>query len=277
MAGAFDGLSVLELTWGIAGPMTGMMLADQGANVTRIEPPDDPFSPHPGSRVWNRGKRSAVLDLSDPAARQAFLTLADRADVVIDSFRPGVMERLGVGPDVLRTRNDRLITCSITAYGHGNEHSDRPGYEALVAARTGSQWAQRGGIMSTGDLGLPEVEIPEGAEQAARADGPIFSASPWMSINGFYHATLAIAAALVARERTGGGQHIEASMLSRAAFAPTTSRSGGALGGSWMNLRGAAQGPLRVQGRPLGASVADQTAVDHSGRGARPAPRRSTT
>ena len=242
MAGAFDGLCVLELTWGIAGPMTGMMLADQGANVTRIEPPHDPFARQPGSRVWNRGKRSAVLDLCDPAARQAFLALADRADIVLDSFRPGVMDRLGVGPDVLRTRNHRLITCSITAYGRGNEHSDRPGYEALVAARTGSQWAQRGGIMSTGDLGLPEVEIPEGAEQAARADGPIFSASPWMSINGFYHATLAIAAALVARERTGGGQHIEASMLSRAAFAPTTSRSGGALGGSWMNLRGAPRG-----------------------------------
>src|SRR3984893_14318008 len=99
MAGAFDGLSVLELTWGIAGPMTGMMLADQGALVTRIEPPHDPFTPHAGSRVWNRGQRSAVIDLRDPAARQAFLALADRADIVLDSFRPGVLERLGVGPD----------------------------------------------------------------------------------------------------------------------------------------------------------------------------------
>ena len=87
MAGAFDGLCVLELTWGIAGPMTGMMLADQGANVTRIEPPHDPFARQPGSRVWNRGKRSAVLDLCDPAARQAFLALADRADIEVRPSR----------------------------------------------------------------------------------------------------------------------------------------------------------------------------------------------
>ena len=155
--------------------------------------------------MWNRGKRSAVLDLKAPDGRRAFLDLAAQADVVLDSYRPGVMERLGLGHEALAARNPRLVTCSITAYGEGNEHSDRPGLEALAAARTGSQWAQRGGIMSTGDLGLPDVEIPEGAEQAARSDGPIFSASPWMSINGFYHGTLAITAALVARERTGSG------------------------------------------------------------------------
>ncbi len=239
MAGAFDGLQVLELTWGIAGPMAGMMLADQGATVTRIEPPEDPFADQPGYRVWNRGKRSAVLNVREPAGRDAFLALAQRADVVLDSFRPGVIERLGLDRTTLAARNRRLITCSLTAYGEGNPDSDRPGYEALVAARTGSHWAQRGGIMSTGDLGLAEVEVPEGAEQAARSDGPIFPASPWMSLNGFYHATLAIAAALVARERTGVGQHIEASMLSRAAFAPQSKRSGGAVGGTWMNLRGA--------------------------------------
>ena len=247
MAGAFEGLRVLELTWGIAGPMAGMMLADHGAVVTRIEPPEDPFAEHPGHRVWNRGKRSAVIDLHDPAGREAFLALAARADVVLDSFRPGVTERLGIGHDALSARNPRLVTCSVTAYGEGNEHSDRPGYEALVAARTGSQWAQRGGIMSTGDLGLPEVEIPEGAEQAARPDGPIFSASPWMSLNGFYHATLAIAAALVARERTGVGQHVETSLLPRATFAPTSGRSGGAVGGTWMNLRGAPRGLFECQ------------------------------
>jgi crotonobetainyl-CoA:carnitine CoA-transferase CaiB-like acyl-CoA transferase len=152
------------------------------------------------------------------------------------------MERLGFGHAELTARNPRLITCSITAYGEDNEHSGRPGLEALAAARTGSNWAQRGGIMSTGDLGLPDVEIPQGAEQAARADGPIFSASPWMSINGFYHGTLAITAALVARERTGRGQHIEASMLPRAAFVPTSTRSSGPMAATWMNLRGAPRG-----------------------------------
>src|SRR5271155_2702330 len=128
--GAFDGLQVLELTRGIAGPMAGMMLADQGAAVTRIEPPSDPFADHPGYRVWNRGKRSAVLDLNEPAGREVFLALAQRADVVLDAFRPGVMERLGLGHASLAARNPRVITCSLTAYGEGNPHSDRPGYEA---------------------------------------------------------------------------------------------------------------------------------------------------
>jgi crotonobetainyl-CoA:carnitine CoA-transferase CaiB-like acyl-CoA transferase len=242
MTGALTGIRVLELTWGISGPMVGMMLADQGAVVTRIEPPEDVFARAPGYRVWNRGKRSAVLDLKAPDDRRTFLDLAARADVVLDSYRPGVMERLGLGHEALAARNPRLITCSITAYGEGNEHSERPGLEALAAARTGSQWAQRGGIMSTGDLGLPDVDIPEGAEQAARADGPIFSASPWMSVNGFYHGTLAITAALVARERTGVGQHIEASMLPRAAFVPTSARSSGPMAATWMNLRGAPRG-----------------------------------
>jgi crotonobetainyl-CoA:carnitine CoA-transferase CaiB-like acyl-CoA transferase len=242
MAGALSGIRVLELTWGISGPMVGMMLADQGALVTRIEPPVDVFAQAPGYRVWNRGKRSAVLDLKAPDDHRIFLDLAAESDVVLDSYRPGVMERLGLGHEALAVRNPRIVTCSITAYGEGNEHSERPGLEALAAARTGSQWAQRGGIMSTGDLGLPDVDIPEGAEQAARPDGPIFSASPWMSVNGFYHGTLAITAALVARERTGVGQHIEASMLPRAAFVPTSARSSGPMAATWMNLRGAPRG-----------------------------------
>jgi crotonobetainyl-CoA:carnitine CoA-transferase CaiB-like acyl-CoA transferase len=241
VSGAFEGLQVLELTWGIAGPMAGMMLADQGATVIRIEPPTDPFAGNPAYRVWNRGKQSVVLDLRDPEGRADFLRLAASADVLLDSFRPGVTERLGIDHESLSTVNPRLITCSVTAYGEGSESSQRPGYEALVAARTGSQWAQRGGIMSTGDLGLPDVEIPDGAEQAARPDGPIFSASPWMSLNGFYHTALALTAALVARERSGLGQHIETSMLGRAAFAPTSKRSS-AVGGSWMNLKGAPRG-----------------------------------
>ena len=273
MGGAFDGLQILELTWGIAGPMAGMMLADQGASVIRIEPPNDPFADHPGYRVWNRGKRSAVLDVREPAGREDFLALAQRADVVLDSFRPGVMERLELDHSKLAAHNPRLITCSLTAYGEGNPNSQRPGYEALVAARTGSHWAQRGGILSTGDIGMPDVEVPEGAEQAARPDGPIFPASPWMSINGFYHATFAVAAALVARERTGLGQHVEASMLSRATFAPDSKRRGGAMGGSWMNLRGAPRWALRVQGRSMGPPMADQATVGHPGRRVRPARR----
>src|SRR3954451_10530759 len=93
--GILDGLDVLDLSWGIAGPMTGMLLADHGARVTRIEPPQgDPFAAVSGTRVWLRGKRRATLDLRDADDRNVFLALARRADVVIESFAPGVAEKL---------------------------------------------------------------------------------------------------------------------------------------------------------------------------------------
>src|SRR5579862_9135092 len=88
--GILAGIDVLDLSWGVAGPMTGMLLADQGAEVTRIESPaGDPFPELSGARVWLRGKRRATLDLRDRADREVFLTLASRADVVIESFGPG--------------------------------------------------------------------------------------------------------------------------------------------------------------------------------------------
>src|ERR1700757_274709 len=84
--GILEGLDVLDLSWGIAGPMTGMLLADHGARVTRIEPPSgDPFAALSGTSVWLRGKRRATLDLREPVDHDAFLALARRADVVIES------------------------------------------------------------------------------------------------------------------------------------------------------------------------------------------------
>src|SRR5439155_10630842 len=97
VGGVFDGVHVLDLSWGIAGPMTTMLLADNGAQVTRIEPPDgDPFAAQTGYRVWHRGKRSARLDLRSDAGRRAFLDLAAGADVVVESFSPGTTGRLGI-------------------------------------------------------------------------------------------------------------------------------------------------------------------------------------
>ncbi|MFA5883107.1 MAG: CoA transferase [Acidimicrobiia bacterium] len=238
--GPFAGIEVLELSVGIAGPMTGMLLADQGARVTRVERPGgDPFATEPSWWVWNRGKRSVALDLTDARDRAAFLALVDRADVLLESCSPGVTARLGIDPDTLLARNPALVYCSITAYGTDNEHADRPGYEALVAARTGRQWAQRGGILSPAQLDLPEMPIPDGAEQAARDEGPVFSASPWMSLNGFYHASLGIAAALVVQQRTGKGQHVAATMLNRAGTGSSTSLPGPP---SWMTMKGAPKG-----------------------------------
>jgi len=239
-AGPFAGVEVLELSTGIAAPMAGMLLADQGARVTRVERPGgDPFAGEPSWRVWNRGKRSVALDLRDPHELGRFLAMVDHADVLLESCAPGVTARLGIDPAALLARNPALVYCSITAYGTNNEHADRPGYEALVAARTGRQWAQRGGILSPAQLDLPEVPIPHGAEQAARADGPIFSASPWMSLNGFYHASLGIAAALVVQQRTGKGQHVAATMLNRAGTGSSTNLPGPP---SWMTMKGAPKG-----------------------------------
>src|SRR5262245_33429049 len=133
--GVYDGLTVLDLTWGTAGPMTTMFLADHGAAVTRIEPPaGDPFAAQSGSRVWNRGKRSARLDLRSDDDRDAFLALASHADLVVESFSLGTTARLGIDHAALSARNPRLITVSISAYGDHPDHADRPGYDALVAA-----------------------------------------------------------------------------------------------------------------------------------------------
>src|SRR3954449_10287703 len=98
MAGALDGVRILDLSWGIAGPLGVLLLAEQGADVIKVEPPDgDPFRAYDGSRVWNRSRRSLTVDLKSDDGRDVFERLLDTADVVVESFRPGVMDRLGFG------------------------------------------------------------------------------------------------------------------------------------------------------------------------------------
>ena len=220
MGGILDGLKVLDLSRGIAGPMATMMLADHGAQVTRIEPPGgDPSARMSGYRVWNRGKRSAIFDLKRDADRQALLNLARAADIFVESFRPGVTERLGIDYAALHAINPRLIYCSISGYGRDHRHSHRPGYDALVAARTGLQWEQRGWPGTPmdhvrGRLGPnPELEPPAGCAQGAVREGPLFVYSPWPSLAACYLATLGISSALRAREVTGRGQLVETSLL----------------------------------------------------------------
>ena len=217
--GILDGLDVLDLSWGIAGPMTGMLLADHGARVTRIEPPHgDPFGELSGTRVWLRGKRRATLDLRDTDDRAVFLALARRADVVIESFAPGVAATLGIDHATLLAANPRLVHCSITGYGETGKHADRPAYDALVAARTGQQFESRGAVGTTiGRLAgagiLPDHVGPDGCMIGAPRPGPLFSGVPWISLATFYNASVAINAALYAREITGRGQHVHTSML----------------------------------------------------------------
>ena len=118
-----------------------MLLADNGADVTRIERPDaDPFDGWLDGKVYNRGKRSAVLDLTDADDVARFRKLAANVDIVIESFAPGVTERLGIDFDTLAADNPRLVYCTITGYGSESRFADRPGIDQLVAARLGYQW-----------------------------------------------------------------------------------------------------------------------------------------
>jgi crotonobetainyl-CoA:carnitine CoA-transferase CaiB-like acyl-CoA transferase len=217
--GIVGGLEVLDLSWGVAGPMTGMLLADHGAGVTRIEAPaGDPFADFSGTRVWLRGKRRATLDLRDEADREVFLALARRADVVIESFGPGVAAQLGIDHATLLAANPRLIHCSITGYGETGKHAHRPAYDALVAARTGQQFESRGAVGTTiGRLSHAEIcpgrDAPDGQMIGAPRPGPLFSGLPWISLATSYNASVAINAALLAREITGLGKHVHTSML----------------------------------------------------------------
>jgi crotonobetainyl-CoA:carnitine CoA-transferase CaiB-like acyl-CoA transferase len=230
MAGALQGLKVLDLSWGISGPMAGMMLADQGADVVKIEPPGgDPFRENDrtrlGYRTWQRGKRSAIFDLKNPADLETFLTLATHADVLIESFSPGTTQRLGIDYETLAARNPRLIYGSVTAWGSDTSHADRPGYDLLVAARSGLNWEHRswpetGNIhMSGGDDPLEGFEAPWDWLQGPPREGPMTTAMPAPSMGAFYALTCGIEAALVARETTGRGQHVETSLFQGACAA----------------------------------------------------------
>jgi crotonobetainyl-CoA:carnitine CoA-transferase CaiB-like acyl-CoA transferase len=206
-----------------------MLLADHGAQVTRIERPQgDPFSAHPGYKVWHRGKRSAVLDLKDQHDLDVFLRLAAAADILVESFAPGVMNRLGLAYDTLAEMNPRLIYVSITGYGKDTAAADRSGYDSLVMARTGLQWDQGGRvgghlhyINRDAEYPLAALDKPEGASDGPQRDGPLFSASPWPSVSAAYFAAMGIGAALVARESSGRGQLVETSLLQGALGAGT--------------------------------------------------------
>ncbi|HWU69409.1 MAG TPA: CoA transferase [Stenotrophobium sp.] len=220
MAGVLSGLKVLDLSWGIAGPMTAMLLGDNGASVTKIEPPGgDPFRNQLGYKVWQRGKRSAILDLKNPEDKKAFLALASRADILVESYAPGTTGKLGIDYATLSKLNPRLIYCSITGYGRDNALSNRPAYDALVQARTGLMFEQRG--WPEGALNhmnglpdpFPDLEIPQEDVQGAPRPGPLFVASHWPSLGAFFTASMGIAAAVRARGITGQGQWVETSLL----------------------------------------------------------------
>jgi crotonobetainyl-CoA:carnitine CoA-transferase CaiB-like acyl-CoA transferase len=230
MASVLEGLQVLDLSWGVAGPITGMLLADHGADVVKVEPPGgDPFRATPGYHAWLRGRRSVELDLTKAGDRSVLHQLAARADVVIESYSPGTAVKLGADAGTLLGLNPRLVVCTLSAYGHHPAHRDRPGYDALVAARLGILDEQRGHL--AGAIGhmhgegpyLEDLDVPEAMPPGPPRPGPIFTYTPWLSMGSAFLATTAISAALYSRLLTGRGQHLETSLL-QAALAMTASK-----------------------------------------------------
>lgn len=198
MTGVLDGVRVLDLSRGLAGSLAGVYLSDQGAEVIKVEPPGgDPTRALSASRVWNRGKKSVILDLKDAKGKDCFERLAGTADVLLESFRPGTLDRLGLGYDALRLGNQRLIYCSITGYGRTGASRDRPAYDALVQARLGMHFEQ-----------------PSYRKRAdgSYAEGPVFLYVPLPSYGAMLLAGTGICAALHAREVTGEGQWVETSL-----------------------------------------------------------------
>ncbi|HEX5586943.1 MAG TPA: CoA transferase [Acidimicrobiia bacterium] len=185
-----EGLTVLDLSRDTAGAVTTMLLADRGATVVKIEPPEgDPMRHAAGHVVWNRGKRSVVLDLDTSDGAAKLRELARDADVLVETFAPGTTTRLGIDEATVRRDNDRLVYCSITGYGRNSVHRDRPAIDGLVQARLGLQ-----------------------NEQPGLRPGPVYLHTPLPSLGAALLASVGIRAALVARARTGRGDWVETSL-----------------------------------------------------------------
>jgi formyl-CoA transferase/CoA:oxalate CoA-transferase len=196
-----DGLTVVDLTRVLSGPYCAMMLGDMGARVIKVEQPgrgDDTRGWGPpfvgGESAYflsiNRNKESLTLDLKQPGARRVLESLLDRADVVVENFRPGTMDRLGFGYDAVAKRRPRIIYCSISGFGHTGPRREEPGYDAVIQAEAG--------LMSI----------------TGAADGPPFRLGVAIAdiVSGMF-AAQGVALALLARERTGRGQHVDVGML----------------------------------------------------------------
>ena len=186
---------VLDLSGFIAGANGGMLLSDMGADVIKVEGADGDSWRTSGLGFLgaNRGKRGIVVDLRHPDGRELFLEMVERADVVMDNFRAGVMERLGIDWEVLHARNPRLIHSSVTGYGPDGPYAHLPGFDPLLQARSGLMRAQGG---------------PNGE--------PVYLQLAVVDYATAINAAFGVVAALNARERTGRGQRVETCLLNNA-------------------------------------------------------------
>jgi crotonobetainyl-CoA:carnitine CoA-transferase CaiB-like acyl-CoA transferase len=203
MTYALEGVRVLDLSRVLAGPFCGMMLADMGADVLKIEEPEGGDE----SRTWppfvageasgylsmNRNKRNMTLNLKTPEAQDILQQLVARADILIENFRTGTMEAFGLGYDVLQAINPRLIYCAVSVFGRSGPYKDKAGYEALMQAFSG--------VMSiTGDPAGP----------------PLRCGVSFLDLSTGMMAAYGVMNALFHRERTGTGQRVEVSLFETA-------------------------------------------------------------
>jgi len=198
MSGALDGFRVIDFTQVISGPLATRILADQGADVIKVEPPSGDILRHMGGigglaptfTTTNRSKRSLVLDLKKEAAREILERLVAEADVFIQNNRPGAAERMGIGADHLRAINPRLVYVSISGFGESGPYRNKRVYDPLIQGMSTLAEIQGAG---TGRPRLVRVIVPDKVTALTTAQS--------------------ITAALLARVRTGVGQHIRVSML----------------------------------------------------------------
>jgi len=177
------GIRVIDFGQYIAGPVAAMLLADHGADVIRVDPPGGPPFDTPANATWNRGKRSIVLDLKTGEARQTAQRLVAGADVVIENFRPGVMDRLGLGPAAMSALHPRLIYCSLPGFAADDPRAGMRAWEGILGAATAAYRPKNG--------------------------KPVYTVLPYSSMFGAFLAVVSITLALNARERSGRGQSIE--------------------------------------------------------------------
>ena len=209
MSGPLEGIRVIDLTRILAGPFSTMLMADMGADIIKVEQPgagdpargNGPFLSPDGAESSeqqfstyfmsiNRGKRSIAIDLSKPKGKEVLLKLAETADVLIENFRPGTMQKLGLDYEVVKARNPRIVMCSVSGFGQSGPYAHRPALDVIVQGM--------GGMLSiTGEPGR----------------GPVRPGASIGDITSALFATIAIQSALLERHNSGEGQYIDISML----------------------------------------------------------------
>lgn len=203
-----EGVRVLDLTRALAGPYCTMMLGDLGADVIKVERPgrgDDsrgwgppfagePYGPYPGESAYfiavNRNKRSLTANLKSPEGQEVMRRLAGVSDVLVENFRTGVLDRMGLGYEEMHGLNPRLVYCSISGYGRTGPYAERPGYDVIIQAEGGMMAITGPAEGPPSRVGVPIVDITAG----------MFAAT-------------AVLAALRARDLTGEGQLVDVSLL----------------------------------------------------------------